>query len=278
MDRWSTYIWKPCFYMKVTEKGGTTDKLGVVTGERTETRVHAAQAPSELGKMMMAGRKGNKMETDQPESEKLRSEENGVSMVCEFVFSKAIGEFLWEEVRAGTFRGNYVLNLKEQLRMREWREGENDKKVRVLLVGASQMSRLGDEIGIKRGVKVDVVGCVRMEGENTEQKNLRMLQEVQRNMGRVDLVVVGWPTNSLVRRGKKGGRGFGGERNVKVRKLKSGKEECNVTYHLTDPVKINMVEKAELVERFVELLHQVKQIGGANVRVLHLTMFPRFLR
>ncbi len=98
-DRWSTYIWKPSFYMKVTDKGGLTDRMGVVTGERTETRVHAAVAPMELRKMMVAGRGESGMETD--EGERLRSEENGVSMECEFTFSKAIGEFLREEVRAG---------------------------------------------------------------------------------------------------------------------------------------------------------------------------------
>ncbi len=54
--------------------------------------------------------------------------------------------------------------------------------------------------------------------------------------------------NSLVRHGKEGERGFGGERLVKVKKLRDGREEWNVTYHLTDPVKISMMEKAELVE------------------------------
>ncbi len=53
--------------MKVTDKGGVTDRMGVVTGERTETRVHAAKAPGELSKMMMAGRGGSGMETDEGE-------------------------------------------------------------------------------------------------------------------------------------------------------------------------------------------------------------------
>jgi hypothetical protein len=275
-DRWSTYIWKPCFYMKVTDKGGLTDRMAVVTGERTETRVNAAVAPMELRKMMMAGRGESGMETD--ESERLRSEENGVSMECEFTFSKAVGEFLREEVRAGTFRGNYVLNLKEQLRVREWRENETVKKVRVLMVGASQMNRLGDEMRKRHGDRVEVVGCVRMEGENTAMKNKRMVQEVGAMIGDVDVVVLGGPTNSLVRHGKEGERGFGGERLVKVKKLRDGREEWNVTYHLTDPVKISMMEKAELVEQMVDLLGQVKGLGGNRVRVIHLTMFPCFTR
>ncbi len=46
-----------------------------------------------------------------------------------------------------------------------------------------------------------------------------------------------------------------------------------MTYHLTDPVKINMVEKAELVDRFTDMLQKVKDIVGENV-----TMFPCFVR
>jgi hypothetical protein len=65
---------------------------------------------------------------------------------------------------------------------------------------------------------------------------------------------------------------------VKVKKMKDGREEWNVTYHLTDPVKISMMEKAELVEQVVDLLGQVKVLGGNRVRVIHLTMFPRFTR
>ncbi len=82
--------------------------------------MHAAVAPMELRKMMVAGRGESGMETD--EGERLRSEENGVSMESEFTFSKAIGEFLREEVRAGTFRGNYVLNLKESEGMERKRD------------------------------------------------------------------------------------------------------------------------------------------------------------
>jgi hypothetical protein len=60
----------------------------------------------------------------------------------EFTFGKAVGEFLQEEVKVGSYKGNYVLNLKEQLRMKSLREGDDDKKNRVIMVGASQMGRL----------------------------------------------------------------------------------------------------------------------------------------
>jgi hypothetical protein len=94
----------------------------------------------------------------------------------------------------------------------------------------------------------------------------------------MDTVVVGGPTNSLVRHGKEGSRGFGGERELKVGKTEKGEEEWKVSYHLTDPVKINMVEKAELVERFADMAQKLKSIVGENVTVVHVTMFPRFVK
>jgi hypothetical protein len=117
-----------------------------------------------------------------------------------------------------------------------------------------------------------------MEAENTEKRNMEMLRELQKKKGEMDVVVVGGPTNSLVRHGKEGSRGFGGERVVKVSRTESGQEEWKVTYHLTDPVKINMVEKAELVDRFVDMLQKVKEVVGEKMVVAQVTMFPRFIR
>jgi hypothetical protein len=112
------------------------------------------------------------METEIEENwnETMTFESNGISMEHEFAFGKAVGEFLRGEVRAGTISGNYILNLKDQMRMRDLRETENDRKPLVLLVGAIQMWRLGEEL-VRIGY-VDVIGCVRMEAENTERKNM----------------------------------------------------------------------------------------------------------
>jgi hypothetical protein len=65
---------------------------------------------------------------------------------------------------------------------------------------------------------------------------------------------------------------------VKVSRREDGQEEWKVTYHLTDPVKINMVEKAELVDRFTDMIQEVKDMVGEKVEVVYLTMFPRFVR
>ncbi len=38
-----------------------------------------------------------------------------------------------------------------------------------------------------------------------------------------------------------------------------------------------MTEKSELVEKMVDLMVDVKRMVGGEVRVVHVTMFPRFV-
>ncbi len=157
------------------------------------------------------------------------------------------------------------------------RENGVDKRVRVLLVGASQIGRMGAELARLHGDRVRVVGVVKMNDEHTEERYAEILEEVAEAKEDVDVVIVGGPTNSLVRHGKEGVSGFGGERQVRVTKNKDGEDEWMVTYHMTDPVRITMPEKAELVESMVKLLTETKRTVGNDVRVMHVTMFPRFV-
>jgi hypothetical protein len=270
-----THIWKPRFQMRV--KDPQTGQLGavrLVEGDRTEMTVRAANVTYEMEKLRRGEKVGRKDESD---GKKTTCEKSGVSLEGEFVFSRAVGEFLRTEVRDGTFRGNYLLNLKEQLRMRCMRENGVDRRVRVLLVGASQVGRLGAELMRLHEDKVRVVGVVRMGDEHTAERHAEILDEGAEMKEYVDVVVVGGPTNSLVRHGKDGMSGFGGERQVRVTKNKDGDDEWAVTYHMTDPVRITMTEKAELVERMVDMLVDAKRMVGNEVKVMHVTMFPRFV-
>ncbi len=149
--------------------------------------------------------------------------------------------------------------------------------MRVLLVGASQIGRIGAELTRMHGDRVSVVGVVKMSDEHTEERHAEMLEEIAELKEEVDVVIVGGPTNSLVRHGKEGVSGFGGERQVRVTKNRDGEDEWTVTYHMTDPMRITMTEKSELVERMVELLTETKRTVGDEVRVVHITMFPRFV-
>ncbi len=85
------------------------------------------------------------------------------------------------------------------------------------------------------------------------------------------------PQNCLVRHGKEGERCFGGERKVTVVTNRDGEEEWRVTPH-DGPGKMTMTEKAELVDRQTELTGELKDSLGEELRVLQVTMFPRFVR
>ncbi len=80
-----------------------------------------------------------------------------------------------------------------------------------------------------------------------------------------------------MRHGKEGERGFEGERQIRIVKNRDGEDEWQVTYHMTDPVKIPMTEKVELVDGMVDMMTEVKRTVGDTVSVVHVTMFPRFV-
>jgi hypothetical protein len=152
----------------------------MLTGERVETSLHAAEVPREIERLKTRGG-GERMETENAERvDRNESEENGISIEGEFAFTKAVGEFLKEEVREGGYKGNYVLNVKEQLKMRTLREDEDERKLRVMLLGSSQLNRIGNEMERKNKEKIENVGCVRIEGVEMDlnmEKAKKMLKE-----------------------------------------------------------------------------------------------------
>ncbi len=113
--------------------------------------------------------------------------------------------------------------------------------------------------------------------EHTVEGHTEILDEVMTLKEEVDVVVVGGPSNSLMKHGKENARGFGGERQVRVCRKRDGVDEWTVTYHMTDPVRITMAEKMVLVEKMVDLLTEIKSTVGDGVKVIHLMMFPRFV-
>jgi hypothetical protein len=104
-----------------------------------------------------------------------------------------------------------------------------------------------------------IVGWVKFTEEHTAERHSKVIEEVIQKKGEVDVVVVGGPTNSLVRHGKAGERGFGGERQIRIVRNRDGEEECQVIYHMINPVKIPMTEKVELVDRMVDLIVDIKR-------------------
>jgi hypothetical protein len=130
----------------------------------------------------------------------------------------------------------------------------------------------------KNKEKIEIVDRVRLEGVEigvNMEKAKRVLEE---HGDEVDVVLVAGPGNSLVIHGKEGERGFAGEREVRIVRRQNGEEDWSVRYHLTDPVKITMAEKAELVDKVVTFVEDIRDMTDDKVRVVVLTIPPRFVK
>jgi hypothetical protein len=188
---------------------------------------------------------------------------------------RAVGNFCKKSVRAGSFKGNYNFNVKQQMEMREMVERKGGKKedVTVVLVGGSQMGRLAKELDNRQGV--GVLDMVRVKGKVDDGTVDDVLDELAGLSVHPDKVVIGGPTNSLVEHGEKGLRGFGPERQVKIRRGVTGKETEWVTrFHMTQPRRIAMSERRDLVDRVVRMIRGVQALFPWS-EVSYITMFPR---
>ncbi len=202
-----------------------------------------------------------------------------MSIEGEFLFLRAVGEFLKEG--GGEDRRVWrvlLLNLKEQLWMRSVREDADGKKLRMMVVGSSQMKRMAEEMVLRNENEVEMSSCERIEGEQMAEKMAETLRRVEQRKEDLDVILVGGPSNSLVSHGTKGERGFGGERTVKVTRKENGQEEWEVRYHMTDQVKITMTQKRELVDRMTGFMEELNRVAGDGVRVVWVTIFPRFVK
>jgi hypothetical protein len=215
---------------------------------------------------------------DKSEQEKRASFDHGISVEGEFAFTQAISKFCRESVREDSFKGNYQFNLKEQMvRRATWGSWREEKTLRVVMVGGSQMGRIRDEMKKLGGDRVDIVGMVRIPGELDEKAVNFALDELAGLDGLVDKVLVGGPTNSLVVHGVGDQRGFFPERKVLVREDSvTGEQEWCSSYHMTDPRKISMSERRELVDRVTGMIRTI-QVSCPEAEVNYVTMFPRFV-
>jgi hypothetical protein len=157
------------------------------------------------------------------------------------------------------------------------RESTEEKETcGLVLVGASQVGRMGSEI-VKTGVEgVDVVKVVKLSGLLTDEGVNKALRELALIEEYPTSIVVSGPSNSLMEHGIGNWRGFGPERTVKVRHISGGKvvERWEVRYHMQEPRKISMVEKRQLVDRVVRLVRESQELFPESM-IVYVTMFPR---
>jgi hypothetical protein len=78
-----------------------------------------------------------------------------------------------------------------------------------------------------------------------------------------------------VEHGEEGNRGFKPERQVTVKQVgQTGRQEWVVRYHMTDPRKISMCERRELVDNVAMIVGEVQQ-AFPMAEVTYMTIFPR---
>jgi hypothetical protein len=178
-------------------------------------------------------------------------------------------------VRGGSFKGNYKFNAKQQMEMREFveRKGKKLENLTVMMVGGSQMGRLAMEMGSRKGI--DVVGMVRVKGRVDDRAVENALDELAEIGVQPGKVLIGGPTNSLVEHGAGGMRGLGPERKVRIRKDEAGKvTELDASFHMTQPRRIAMSERRDLVDRVVRMIRGAQALFPWS-EVSYVTMFPR---
>jgi hypothetical protein len=151
---------------------------------------------------------------------------------------------------------------------------EEKEELKVMLVGGSQFRRLKVEME-RKGKGVSVVGMVGTKGRMDEETVSIALRELA-GMGEMpDKIVIGGPGNSLMAHGMEGERGFWPERKVTVvTHDETGETEMRVGYHMTEPKRIAMSDRRDLVDSTVKLVGDMLEYSP-NADIVYVTMFPR---
>jgi hypothetical protein len=122
---------------------------------------------------------------------------------------------------------------------------------------------------------IEVVGMVRVKGKMDDRVVENALDELAGLGVQPEKVLIGGPTNSLVEHGVGGMRGFGPERKVRIRTDEAGKAtELEASFHMTQPRRIAMSERRDLVDRVVRLIRGTQALFPWS-EVSYATMFPR---
>ena len=102
--------------------------------------------------------------------EKRSSFAKGVSVKAEHCFTSAVGKFLKEALKEGSYKGNMVGNVKEQLAARARLEEKGNGRKTVVLIGGSQIQRIAGEMERVGGEVVGVQKTIRIAGDWTSEK------------------------------------------------------------------------------------------------------------
>ena len=181
--------------------------MDLLRGERKEVELRCLQPVKEIKKILES--KGRYGEDEEYEQERRSSFVRGVSVEAEYSFTNAVGKFTKEAVKEGSYKGSIVGNIKEQLLARTRIEEKWSGKKTAVVIGGSQMGRIAGEIERIGGDVVGVHQVIKIAGDWTSEK-----EELLEEDSVPDRIVIGGPSNSIIRHGPHGHRGFGPERRI----------------------------------------------------------------
>jgi hypothetical protein len=96
-------------------------------------------------------------------------------------------------VKEGSFKGGYRINVKDQMEVRMGKIWSEGSKVRAVMLGGSQIGRLGAEVGQKGKEAVEVEGWVKVKGRLDREEMERVVEKVLEVGKMADKVIVGGP-------------------------------------------------------------------------------------
>ena len=206
------------------------NRVDFVRGERKEVVLRHLLPSEEVGRMMRD--KGKETEEDSEEAEKRKSFESGPSVESEFSFTKAVGGYSRLAIKEGSFKGRQIGNVKDQQAARAGLEEKMRGKKYVSVVGGSQITRIAEKMEEVGGEVVGVWKKHRIRGELTREKIEQIRGELMESGIVPDCIVVGGPSNSLIRHGPSNRRGFGPEKRLLIREEGEG-GVTRQEFHLT---------------------------------------------
>ena len=250
--------------------------MEIVRGEKKEVMLRSLQPTKEIRKLLES--KGRFSEEEEYEQKRRGSFERGVSVEAEYAFTNAVSKYTREAVKEGSYNGIVVGNVKEQLLARARLEEKESGKISVLVVGSSQMGRIAGEMERVGGDVIRVHNWYKIQGEWTLEKLEGLKERVMEDEFVPDKVVIGGPSNSTMRHGPESHRGFGPETVWKMEEGRRGglKGRMTCAYHMTEPVKISLLERSKLV-KMVDDLVSFFEFNLPTVKVVYVEMFPRFV-
>ncbi len=118
---------------------------------------------------------------------------------------------------------------------------------------------------------------MKVKGRLYREEMERVVEQVVEKGKMADKVIIGGPGNSLFRHGSGESKGFCPERTARVERNVSGDvTRVSVEYHMTEPERLTLSEKHELIDNVAELFRRIaERLPG--VQLVYMTMFPRFI-